>query len=237
MQKLFIFCLLTFSLSVAAQQNVAPVKGIWIFKIGQASIDATNQVATELNTTIKLAKTQKDLFLGDEGEIFELERNTDGSTKRPFRAPYCEGLRVFYINKYIVAHRITLRDLYLTFKNGILIQLYSDQPEAFLSPFSSEHGQGRHSNKIDSTMCNCDGKIEKMLNVKYVDRWDSGAIMAASVQDYYYDKDCQRREESFFELYAPKELSEALECENQMRAKFSASKQDAEKKRLKDLDF
>jgi hypothetical protein len=102
LKKLFIFCLLTFSLSAAAQR---PVEGIWIFKMGQTSVEVTDKVATELHTSVKLAKTSRNLFLGDEGAIFELERNTDGAKKRPFRAPYCEGLRVFYINKYIVADK------------------------------------------------------------------------------------------------------------------------------------
>jgi len=234
MQKLFIFYLLICSLSAAAQK---PVEGIWIFKVGQASIDVTNQVASELHSNVKLAKTSSDLLLGDEGAIFELELNTDGAKNRPFRAPFCEDTRIFYINKYIVADVITLRNVYLTFKNGVLIQLFSDQPEGFLPPFTSVHGNGTPSSKVDSTTCSYDGKTETVLNVKYVDQWDSGEIKAASVHEYYYDEDCQLRENSFFEVYAAKELTEALTCENQMRAKFSASKQDVEKKRLKDLDF
>jgi hypothetical protein len=234
-KKLFIFCLLTFSISVAAQK---PVEGIWIFKIGQTSVEVTDKVASELHTSVKLAKTSSDLFLGDEGAIFELERNIDGAKKRPFRAPYCEGLRVFYINKYIVANKIVLRDVYLTFRNGILIQIFSDQPEGFLPPFTSVHGQGTRSTKTDSTTCIFNAKKQTMLNVKYVDRWDdSEQIRAASVHEFYYVKDCEPREKSFFQVYAPKELSEALECENQMRTKFSASKKDAEKQKLNDLDF
>ncbi|WP_163323742.1 hypothetical protein [Draconibacterium mangrovi] len=234
MQKLFFFYLLICSLSTAAQK---PVEGIWIFKVGQASIDVTNQVATELHTNVKLAKTTRNLFLGDEGAIFELERNTDGDMNRPFRAPYCADTRVFYINKYVVANVITLRNVYLTFRDGILIQLFSDQPEGFLPPFISVHGNGTPSSKVDSTTCSYEGKTETVLNVKYIDQWDSGEIKAASVHEYYYDTDCQKREESFFEVYAVKELTEAIICENQMRAKFSPSKQDAEKRRLKDLDF
>jgi hypothetical protein len=233
-QKLFIFCLLIFSLSAAAQKKV---EGIWIFKIGQTPVDVTNQVAAELHTNVKLAKTSGDLFFCDEPAIFELEHNTDGSKKRPFRAPYCEETRVFYINKYVVAHVIILRDVYLTFRRDTLIQIFSDQPEGFLPPFTSVHGQGIRSTKTDSTTCIDDGKKETMLNVKYIDQWDSGDIRAASAHEYYYDKDCQRREESFFEVYAPKELTEAIKCENEMRARFSISQEDVERKRLKDLDL
>lgn len=221
---------------MSAQNN--NVKGIWILKIGQATIDVTNQVATEQHTSIKLAKTQGDLFVGDKEAIFELERNTDGAENRPFRAPYCEGLRVFYISKYIVAGKITLRDFYLTFKNGILIQIFSEQPESFVPTFSGVHGQGIFSAKTDSTVCTCYDKKVTMLNVKYIVRWDdSEQIRAVSVKDYYYDNGCQRKEEYFFQVYATKELSEAIVCENQMRAEISASKKNTEVKKLKDLDF
>ncbi len=233
-QKLCIFLLLTSSLSAVAQK---PVTGIWIFKIGQSSIDVTDTVASKLNTSVKLAKTSRELFVGSTPAIFELDRNTDGSKERPFRAPYCEGLRVFYINEYKVANVIVLRDVYLTFKNGILIQIFSDQPESFLPPFTSVHGKGTRSTKLDSTTCTYDGKKGTMLNVKYIDKWDSGAIRAASVQEIFYDNDCQRRKEFFFEVYAQKELTEALNCENQMRAKVFASQKNAERKKLKDLDL
>jgi hypothetical protein len=87
-------------------------------------------------------------------------------------------------------------------------------------------------------MCTYDGKKVTILNVKYIVRWDdSEQIRAASIKEYYYEKDCQRKEESFFQVYATKELSEAIVCENQMRAKFSASKKNTEVKKLKDLDF
>lgn len=244
-KKLLLSCLVTLSLSAAAQdtQNAPkpdegagrtladhPVKGIWIFKIGTSSFEVTNKVATELNTTIKLAKTSGEIFRSANPAIFELERNTDGSKKRPFRAPYCEGVRVFYINEYKLGRGIVLRDVYLTFKNGILIQIFSDQPEGFLPPFTSVHGQGTRSTKTDSTACTYDGKKETMSTIKYVDQWDSGAIKAASVQAHYYNQDCQRRKDIFFEVYAQKELTEMLTCENQMRAKFAANK-------LTDLDF
>lgn len=226
-KKLVLFCLLALSLSAAAQNAPnapKPVEGIWIFKIGKSSFEVTNQVATELNTTIKMAKTSREIFRSSAPAIFELERNTDGDKKRPFRAPYCEGPRVFYITEYKVGKVIVLRDMYLTFKNGILIQLFSDQSEGFLPPFMSVHGQGIRSTKTDSTTCTYDGKREIMSTVKYVDQWDSGAIKATSVQDHYYDQDCQRRKDMFFEVYAQKELTEVLTCENQMRAKFAAAK-------------
>lgn len=232
-KKLFLFFLVALSLSAAAQnaQNESrPVEGIWIFKIGKSSFEVTKQVATELSTTIKLVKTSGEIFRSSAPAIFELERNTDGDKKRPFRAPYCEGIRVFYINEYKVGKVIVLRDIYLTFKNGILIQLFSDQPEGFLPPFTSVHGQGTRSTKTDSTTCTYYGKKETLSTVKYVDQWDSGAIKAASVQDHYYDQDCQRRKDIFFEVYAQKELTETLTCENQMRAKFAANK-------LNDLDL
>lgn len=235
-QKLVLFCLLALSLSATAQnaQNAPrPVEGIWIFKIGKSSFEVTNQVATEMNTTIKMAKTAREIFRSSAPAIFELERNTDGDKKRPFRAPYCEGTRVFYFNEYKVgrgANPIILRDVYLTFRNGILIQIFSEQPTGFLPPFTSVHAQGTRSTKTDSTVCSYDGKKETMPNFKYVDQWDSGAIRAASVQKYYYDKDCQRRKDMFFEVYAQQELTEALTCENQMRAKFVAAK-------LTDLDL
>lgn len=226
-RKLVLFGLLALSLSAIAQnaQNAPkPVEGIWIFKIGKSSFEVTNQVATELNTTIKMAKTSGEIFRSSAPAIFELERNTDGNKKRPFRAPYCEGTRVFYIKEYKVDKVIVLRDMYLTFKNGILIQLFSDQPEGFIPPFTSVHGQGSRSTKTDSTTCVYDGKKETMSTVKYVDQWDSGAIKAASVQAHYYDKDCQHRKDMFFEVYAQKQLTEALTCENQIRAKFAANK-------------
>lgn len=234
--KLVLFCLVALSLSAAAQnpQNApkapAPVEGIWIFKIGKSSVEVTSQVATELNTTVKLAKTSREIFRSADPAIFELERNTDGDKKRPSRAPYCEGLRVFYINEYKVGKVIVLRDIYLTFKNGILIQLFSDQPEGFIPPFTSVHGQGTRSTKTDPTTCRYEGKTETMSTIKYVDQWDSGAIRAASVQSHDYDQDCQRRKDMFFEVYAQKELTEALSCENQSRAKFGSAK-------LTDLDL
>jgi hypothetical protein len=235
-KKLVLFCLVVLSLSAAAQnpQNTqkapAPVEGIWIFKIGKSSVEVTNQVATELNTTIKLAKTSREMFRSADPAIFELERNTDGDKKRPSRAPYCEGVRVFYINEYKVGKVIVLRDMYLTFKNGILIQLFSDQPEGFIPPFTSVHGQGSRSTKTDPITCRYEGKTETMSTAKYVDQWDSGAIKAANVQAHYYDQDCQRRKDMFFEVYAQQELTEALSCENQSRAKFGAAK-------LTDLDL
>ena len=76
-----------------------------------------------------------------------------------------------------------------------------------------------------------------MQNVKYVDLWDSGAIKAASVQEIYYNNDCQRTKEFFFEVYAQAELAEALRCENEMRDKLLVSRKDLDRKVLKDLDF
>lgn len=234
--KLVLFCLVVLSLSAAAQnpqtaqKAPAPVEGIWIFKIGKSSVEVTNQVATELNTTIKLAKTSREMFRSADPAIFELERNTDGDKKRPVRAPYCEGIRVFYINEYKVGKAIILRDMYLTFKNGVLIQLVSDQPEGFIPPFTSVHGQGTRSTKTDPITCRYEGKTETMATAKYVDQWDSGAIKAANVQAHYYDQDCQRRKDMFFEVYAQQELTETLGCENQRRAKVGAAK-------LTDLDL
>jgi hypothetical protein len=242
-------CLLAFSLSAAAQNapNASsvpptpaapkPVEGIWIFKIGQSSVDVTTQVATELHTQVKLANTSSELFRKGEPAIFELARNTDGAKERPLRAPYCEGTRVFYISEYTIAKRLVLRDVYLTFKNGVLIQLFTEQPAGFLPPFTSVHGQGTRVSKTDSTTCRYAGKPEKRSNFTYVDKWESGSIRAASVQQYYHDQDCQRRKEMFFEVYAQKELTEILTCENQLRAKLAASKQEAERKKLKDLTW
>lgn len=121
------------------------------------------------------------------------------------------------------------------FKNDLLIQVLSDEPGNIITPFATKYGEGVRSTKMDSTTCMYDGKKEIRQNVKYVDQWDRGQIKAASVQQYYYDGVCHRQKEIYFHVYSQKELTKALACENQMRAKFSAAQEDAERKNLKDF--
>lgn len=231
--KLLITFLLTtlITLPVRSQDKI---EGIGKFKIGKSSIDITNQIATEFLTDIKLISNMSEQYKSYRPSIVELETNRDNSPDRPRRAPHCEKLRGFYINKYKVAD-IEIESIYLTFKDDILIEFLTEKPRSILTPIAQKYGEAKTAIRYDSSYCWYDGKKEVRTNVHYLSQWLNGDIHTTNVEAYIYDKECRRRPTIYFNVYSEKALKEANVCENQVKASFDKAREDAEKKKLKDF--
>jgi hypothetical protein len=193
--------LLTIStLELTAQQT--NLEGIGIFKISKDTSSIIQELEKQLDTKCRKIYSMSDVFsLEDESKVViaELFPDTVDIYHSPVRASFCSQVRVFFINKYIVAG-ITLNNIYLTFYNGYLTEFYSDITTELNEAMHLKYGDPVIENNVKEIECtnNNTGNTIKHKEQTIYQRWENGEIKAIAYLSNYYDSKCKEHFINYF---------------------------------------
>jgi hypothetical protein len=218
----FTIGLLTLSmLDLIAQQ--AKIEGIGIFKISKDTSSIIQELEKQLDTKCRKFYSMSDVFnLEDESKVViaELFPDTVDIYHSPVRASFCSQVRVFFINKYIIAG-ITLNNIYLTFYNGYLTEIYCDITTELNEAIHLKYGDPVIENKVKEIECinNNTGNTIKHKEQTIYQRWENGEIKATACLSNYYDSKCKELLINYF-MISKEGISSIISACDEKRSKI-----------------
>ena len=166
------------------------IEGIGKFKIGKTTISVTEEIAREMGDKIIII----DEYLSrgrDHFRIDEIVVNETHPHRSPTEASFYPGVRTFHITTYKVAG-ITINNLILTFKNGILIGLNCVGSFDLAESLALKHGNPMLKTELKKVMCGqaLDKNKLELEVAEYTQSWANGKILVSAVITKHYDQEC-----------------------------------------------
>ncbi len=222
-----------------AQDTYPKMEGIGKFKVNASNLSLVEEISNELKCKIEMINSFEAYYQFSKGasRIYQIAPN-DGSlrTGRPPESPICDGVEVFYINKYSVAG-IPMSDVFLTFKDGLLVRFNCEPSTEFQEAIQLKYGKGALEIKKRTISC-----ITKLTGAKidyeeasFYQTWINGGIDATLTLSEYYNDECKKRYINIFSIKEGEAVKQINECERQIRTKATQSKEQELKKKLTDF--
>ncbi|MVM33279.1 hypothetical protein GO755_24780 [Spirosoma sp. HMF4905] len=226
------FLLIALTRSVTSQDKV---EGIGKFKIGKTPISITQEIAKESGDSIHIL----DEYLNMDTEKFgiaEIVVNKAYPDRSPEQALFCPDVRIFQIPAYQVAG-IEIKNLWLTFKGGILIGLQCDNSTDIHEALKLKYGPPvikTVKKPIDCVYLSNGNKLQREES-KYTSSWTNGKIVATETTHRFYDKNCVEDITTLVFIRDLVVMNTVTQCDLTTRAKSLVRKREAAKKALSDF--
>lgn len=196
------------------------IEGIGPFRIGKTKIDITTSIAKELTGRIEQIKygvyvDDQEMYLG-KARINELVQSDRPDLVPPRYVSFCPGVRVFRINRYIVAD-MELRSIYLVFKDETLIRIECQGGLDLNEALEIKYGDASFVTTTDTTKCYSRIAGERPLIEKRQNRsWANGDIMAINRVMLRYDSRCEAYNTIDLNIFSQSATEQILICESQL---------------------
>ncbi len=224
--------------TAAASPAPGKIDGIGKFKIGKTTLAVIAELESELNTQVKQAKTQDDVYQesGHYNVILELIPDTVSEYDGPSAASQCLAVKSYLIPRYKLAD-IGLEDVKLIFVGGVLADFQCSEPNELVEALEIKYGKTPVKATEETIYCtlNLTGQRISHKETMYTQSWGSATIPASYVLSVYYDSDCKKQRLSFFHVYSLPVMSKVYKCEDASRKRREASANAERKKKLSDL--
>lgn len=208
--KLTALVVLFYMLSAGKNEDL-PDKpdGIGRFKVGQATLNLVQAIATETHMPLETVTTTTQLERLANSQIVEIKSHPvlGKSSPHPFNAPLCAHVRVFYLTNYREAD-IDLKSVYLYFEDELLVKFTCYATSKLNSALESRYGQPEATIVKLYSDCDYDAK-------SFILTWPNDNVAATLSLLVSYDNNCQKRVSQEFSITLKE--SQLARCESLAR--------------------
>lgn len=239
MKAIFTYLLILFCFSRSnAQDQFPPMEGIGKFKVNAANLSLVEEISQELKCKVNLINSFEAYyqFSKDSPKIYQIAPYDKSFSSNPPHSPNCQGVEVFYINKYTVSS-IPMSEVFLTFKDGLLVQFQCEPTTEFREAIKLKYGSGQLETVNETVKC-----VTKLTGItteyeanKYYQKWATGNISATLTLATYYNDKCQKRYINSFLVKDSLVMKDISECESTNRKEAMQAKEQEQKKKLSDF--
>lgn len=225
--------------SAWAQDSYPKLEGIGKFKVNIANLSLVEEISNELKCKVEMINSSQAYyqFAKESPKIYQIAPN-DGTIGigQPPESSSCEGVEVFYINRYSVSG-VPMSEIFLTFKDGLLVKFKCEPTTEFRDAIKAKYGSGEleTDKKTVSCVTKLTGVTTEYEETTYRQKWENGGVNASLTLMVYYNDKCQKRYLNLFSINDVTADKQIFECESQNRKKATQAKEQDLKKKLSDF--